>query len=53
MKTPPAAMALALLMTVVAALENTVAPWAPFYVVYAALALWPSVLSHYLFNILA
>jgi membrane protease YdiL (CAAX protease family) len=29
----------ALLLTAVAALENTVAPWAPFYVVYAALAL--------------
>lgn len=29
----------ALLLTLVAALENTVAPWAPFYVVYAALTL--------------
>ena len=33
------ALAVSLLLTVVAALENTVAPWAPFYVVYAALAL--------------
>ena len=33
------ALGAALLLTLVAALENTVAPWAPFYVVYAALAL--------------
>lgn len=33
------ALALSLLLTLVAALENTIAPWAPFYVVYAALAL--------------
>jgi membrane protease YdiL (CAAX protease family) len=36
---PLAAIGVALLLTAVAALENTVAPWAPFYVVYAALAL--------------
>jgi membrane protease YdiL (CAAX protease family) len=39
MTTPPAAVGLALLLMAIAALENTVAPWAPFYVVYAALAL--------------
>jgi membrane protease YdiL (CAAX protease family) len=36
--TPPA-IGVALLAMLVAALENTIAPWAPFYVVYAALAL--------------
>jgi membrane protease YdiL (CAAX protease family) len=35
---PSVTVGVALLLTVVAALENTVAPWAPFYVVYAALA---------------
>jgi uncharacterized protein len=35
---PLTAVAAALLLMLVAALENTVAPWAPFYVVYAALA---------------
>lgn len=34
-----AAVGTACLLMVIAALENTVAPWAPFYVVYAALAL--------------
>jgi len=33
------AIGVALLLMLVAALENTVAPWAPFYVVYMALAL--------------
>jgi membrane protease YdiL (CAAX protease family) len=36
---PAIAIGIALVLTAVAALENTVAPWAPFYAVYAALAL--------------
>jgi membrane protease YdiL (CAAX protease family) len=36
---PFLAVGVAVSLTAVAALENTVAPWAPFYVVYAALAL--------------
>jgi len=35
---PAIALAAAALLMLVAALENSVAPWAPFYVVYAALA---------------
>jgi len=35
---PLTAVAAAVLLMLVAALENTVAPWAPFYVAYAALA---------------
>jgi membrane protease YdiL (CAAX protease family) len=35
---PRAVVGVAIALTVVAALENTVAPWAPFYVVYAVLA---------------
>jgi hypothetical protein len=35
---PRAVVGVAVALTVVAALENTVAPWAPFYVVYALLA---------------
>ena len=40
----PPALGAALLLTLVAALENTVAPWAPFYVVYATLTLGVSLL---------
>jgi membrane protease YdiL (CAAX protease family) len=36
---PGVVVGVAVLLTGIAALENTVAPWAPFYVVYAALAL--------------
>lgn len=35
---PGRALGAGALLTVVAALENTIAPWAPFYVVYATLA---------------
>jgi len=35
---PVTAVVIATLLTLVAALENTVAPWAPFYVAYAVLA---------------
>src|SRR3954464_10897233 len=35
---PVTAILIAVLLTLVAALENTVAPWAPFYITYAVLA---------------
>src|SRR3954454_11013903 len=35
---PVTAILIAVLLTLVAALENTVAPWAPFYIAYAVLA---------------
>ena len=37
-QSPTAVFGVAVALTVVAVLENTIAPWAPFYVAYAALA---------------